>query len=32
MKFIKKIFSFIIEIVNGTKQTKIEAREKKIGA
>ncbi len=32
MKLIKKFFSFIIEVVNGVKRTKNEARQNKIGA
>lgn len=32
MKLIKKFFNFIVEVVNGVKRTKHEAREKNIGA
>jgi hypothetical protein len=32
MKHIKKFFSFIIEIVKGVKQTKLESRQRNIGA
>lgn len=32
MKFIKKFFNFIVEIVKGVKKIKHEARQKNIGA